>query len=1169
LDPFLLEQTANYVNTQYPWATEDTAARIAQLSRSNNIKTTALAAALQKTLGLADSKQLETFIKEATNDVNKKQRDTKKFIQDTKRKTNALQRGIFNEQAGLEGITTLAHATSEALDHLANESTNVFNMFGRAGRIAQRFATAGTATMVAATSVASVFSRLIVEQEKQLRGLMDFGVVLGDLGNYTSIRTDLANLGMTMAQYNELLSGVQGLMTSNVSSGLIEGSGRMLDFLSSASTQRSIRHFGYTPAQASRALAQEAEHLFQVNQINELNEHSERRIVDSFQTVNEMALFLAEKLGVDRSALLEARRVARENVDYNRAMVQQREYLNEQFGEGTSQRVQEAYDWMAMLFPMLGQDFAAESLKIFGGTLADIQFDTSAVNNMLDQGFVERLQLMGPGVYSEYVNLMEDAVTGRIGSREEFISRFVPFVEMIKRSDPRISASESVIAANETIAAATLIPLNDLSSMTQDQIRDRISGVTGLVDGADDAIQGVGDMSRLFLQMQNRITPGYQSMGTMMGVLNSSVTGFTDFWTRLFGADISTTTPTPQTASRISQDLLGNALGIGSGASGAGSIPSGAPSGSGTPTQTPQQQVTALEGQLADVDQRLADVRGRMNLTGDAATQADNELLQSLRDDRTSATANIETETANLQQITTERTAKAEELATHNREYLEILGNTRNERDAARGALETARTNGVEAAELARLEERERTTQAAFEAAQQQAAPVFAEVTRLQQELEAIETRQRAAQTALRDAQTTLSEADRLLTSATQGAGGVSAFRIAQLRAQERDLATQRNAIEVNLTDARARLSASAAAGGELGSLSAQYESRGDYTTIGFDRTGGHSYGRYQIASNTGAMQNYLNFIRTRNPDLYNTLMAAGGDAAARRGDANFQSVWRSAMANEENSRTQHEFAREDYFNPVAADVSARTGLDVTQRSRALQDALWSTAIQHGAGGGAQRVFERAVAAAGGPNASDADIIRAIYAERGKRNRAGQLAYFSSSTAAVQSSVANRFVNEQRDALAMLEREQQALAQAQAQNPEPATVTPPTPASGNPWTIDDERAVEEARAFNARLGGGEFNMPGMTPGQRAYAQSRGYLSNQTAATPATPNLQSRQRELETQIQQLAGPDRLNTTTGEVDTSGLSNDQITRINSLERELQQILRDIAALQARTSN
>ena len=55
--------------------------------------------------------------------------------------------------------------------------------------------------------------------------------------------------------------------------------------------------------------------------------------------------------------------------------------------------------------------------------------------------------------------------------------------------------------------------------------------------------------------------------------------------------------------------------------------------------------------------------------------------------------------------------------------------------------------------------------------------------------------------------------------------------------------------------------------------------------------------------------------------------------------------------------------------------------------------------------------------------AFDEQLIRAIYAERGRKKADGNLAYFSKSSPNVQKGVANRFQNELNDALAMLAKE--------------------------------------------------------------------------------------------------------------------------------------------------
>jgi hypothetical protein len=92
----------------------------------------------------------------------------------------------------------------------------------------------------------------------------------------------------------------------------------------------------------------------------------------------------------------------------------------------------------------------------------------------------------------------------------------------------------------------------------------------------------------------------------------------------------------------------------------------------------------------------------------------------------------------------------------------------------------------------------------------------------------------------------------------------------------------------------------------------------------------------------------------------------------------------------------------------------------VNSRSHALQDVVWSTAVQHG---GATPIVHRACARLACKSTDpdyDEQLIRAVYAERGKKKADGNLAYFSKSSPSVQASVAKRFKSELQDALAML-----------------------------------------------------------------------------------------------------------------------------------------------------
>lgn len=189
----------------------------------------------------------------------------------------------------------------------------------------------------------------------------------------------------------------------------------------------------------------------------------------------------------------------------------------------------------------------------------------------------------------------------------------------------------------------------------------------------------------------------------------------------------------------------------------------------------------------------------------------------------------------------------------------------------------------------------------------------------------------------------------------------------------------------------------------ELGKLSAQYESRGDAGAIGYDKTGGWSYGRYQIATKTGTMSDFIRWAKSNYPNYYHDLIAAGGANGALNGLESFKSAWKHQAKAKAFATAQHEFIADTHYAVLAARLKLK-GLDLGKRSHALRDVAWSTAVHHG---GKTTVFDKCVKLGG-----DAEIISCVYKIRATK--------FTRSTARVRAAVQSRFINEQKQALAML-----------------------------------------------------------------------------------------------------------------------------------------------------
>ncbi|WP_373497774.1 hypothetical protein [Desulfococcus sp.] len=200
-----------------------------------------------------------------------------------------------------------------------------------------------------------------------------------------------------------------------------------------------------------------------------------------------------------------------------------------------------------------------------------------------------------------------------------------------------------------------------------------------------------------------------------------------------------------------------------------------------------------------------------------------------------------------------------------------------------------------------------------------------------------------------------------------------------------------------------------------LGSLSAAFESgAAGADAIGYDPGGGTSYGVYQIASKPGTMDRFIDFLAGEEPAWAERLRAAGEANTGGRGGG-MPRVWRE-IASEDPERftgLQHAFIEDTHYRPAERKIAGSEGIRPGDRSEALREVLWSTAVQHGPDGAA-RIFGSAMERlrSGGDDPSDAAIIEQVYALRAETadRHAPELA----------SALRNRFRSEKRQSLDLL-----------------------------------------------------------------------------------------------------------------------------------------------------
>lgn len=215
-----------------------------------------------------------------------------------------------------------------------------------------------------------------------------------------------------------------------------------------------------------------------------------------------------------------------------------------------------------------------------------------------------------------------------------------------------------------------------------------------------------------------------------------------------------------------------------------------------------------------------------------------------------------------------------------------------------------------------------------------------------------------------------------------------------------------------------------------IGKLAAQFESGSQGSSaIGYDRHGGTSYGKYQLSSRAGTVKKFIEYCKTQAPDIAERLEKTGGSINTGGTRGKMPTEWKN-IAEEQPDRfeaLQDKFIRASHFEPAMRAITEKTGVELQELPFALQEVVFSTAVQHGPNG-ATRIISRAMGQIDSskldPGANEPEtlakahetLIRRIY-----DNRSGQ---FRSSIESVQAAVKSRLKQEMSLAINMLRQEQ-------------------------------------------------------------------------------------------------------------------------------------------------
>jgi len=203
------------------------------------------------------------------------------------------------------------------------------------------------------------------------------------------------------------------------------------------------------------------------------------------------------------------------------------------------------------------------------------------------------------------------------------------------------------------------------------------------------------------------------------------------------------------------------------------------------------------------------------------------------------------------------------------------------------------------------------------------------------------------------------------------------------------------------------------------GVLSEQNESPTGLCVNNAGDAGGLSCGFYQFANNPGKICEFVRWLGKNNySDYYNAYISYCPSGSSRVSDVNgFLKKWNDSKERQsaEFKNAQYLFVKSQHYDVVAKKAYKDLNFDVNTRHVAVQEMFWSIGVQQP--GHITSMFKSAgySSSTNWDSVSDRDIISKVYDARYN----GIPKYFSSSPG-MWKGLRNRFLQEKKDALAML-----------------------------------------------------------------------------------------------------------------------------------------------------
>ena len=517
----------NILATYPGWASEVTLQRVSTDMQAQNVNMGAVAAVL----GKKDAAAILEMSREAKQSQQEANKLGKAAIATTKIAGGAMEK-IISASDPANAVAELSH---EAAKLLANAGIGLSNMgsgLGKFSAVMKGVARHAGTPLVVGTGLGVLFAKLLTEQEKQARQLIEFGAVVSDLEHWTNLRYATRDLGMGMKDFQQVMSEAKPFIVAAEGSAF-EGALKLAEFAKSVDQDKTFRDFGMGIQDQTRFIGQELETLYELGEITSFNANTKKRLIESYTSANNLAMFTGDVFGMQREEALRLRDEARNNVELRSGLVQNKQVIEERYGKAAAKNIADAAGVVHVLnTQLLGKEFAEDIQNVISGFVGDIGYDDSAANN-ISENLLKQLQ-GAPGTSEELISLVERLGTGKFKNEKEVVDAYKEFYQLLRDvpmvitgGDPNLEALNTLLEQAKTAAGGDEFLQADTDTME--------SGFyANLADQADTSIEVMNNMAVAFQNAQELLTPGYDTMAHGFETLSDGIMTFGKAISRTF-----------------------------------------------------------------------------------------------------------------------------------------------------------------------------------------------------------------------------------------------------------------------------------------------------------------------------------------------------------------------------------------------------------------------------------------------------------------------------------------------------------------------------------------------------------------------------------------------------------------------------------------------------------